>query len=320
MYSLLYWLYCTLGYYHKKSDNKLLYHLYCCSSGLCSHYFNGIMVRIFKKSTTYGITKVKRQQKVIATLTSYPARIDTVWIAIETLLRQSVKADEVILWLADTQFPEGASSLPKELLEQTKRGLTIRFCDDLRSHKKYYYALKEFPKDILIVFDDDMFYPRNTIKTLLQIHEKAPDQIVCSSSSAFHAENIRKPIDWEQNMEGVTGAQNLGINGCSGTLYPPNSLHHNVVQIENIKKLAFYADDLWLTAAAYMQGTKFASLRYRPFPVIIKGSQRESLYTSNNSQIAEINNNTQWLAILNNYLDELRDWLKLYGIDNNTQL
>lgn len=85
-------------------------------------------------SDKIGITVKKREQKIIVSLTSFPKRIDTLWITIETLLRQSMKPDEIILWLAEEQF-NGIDSLPKALLEQQKRGLTIRFCDDLRSHK-----------------------------------------------------------------------------------------------------------------------------------------------------------------------------------------
>lgn len=320
MYSIFYWFYNTFGYLCKICNNRLISFLFRCSIWLCNKYFNKFMVMVYKQRKKIGVTKVKRQQKVIASLTSYPARINTVWIAIETILSQSVKADEVLLWLADSQFPNGLENLPKELLAQTERGLTIRFCEDLRSHKKYYNALKEFPKDILIIFDDDMFYPKNCIKALLKLYKKAPDHIICTSSSVFYESNIMNPIGWEQNLHKVIGAQNLGINGCSGTLYPPGAFYNNVFEKENLKKFAFQADDLWLTAAAYMKGTKLASLRYRPFPFPIHGSQKESLFMKNNFEFSEINNNTQWRDILIHYKVELKEWLSQYGIDSETEL
>ena len=55
------------------------------------------------------------------------------------------------MWLAKEQF-ENIEDLPQELKEQQKRGLTIRFCDDLRSHKKYYYVLQENPNDIVAIY------------------------------------------------------------------------------------------------------------------------------------------------------------------------
>ena len=48
-----------------------------------------------------------------------------------------MKPDKIILWLADTQF-SGMDSLPAELFGLQERGLTIRFCSDLKSHKKIF--------------------------------------------------------------------------------------------------------------------------------------------------------------------------------------
>ena len=52
---------------------------------------------------------------VIISLTTYPGRINTVWLAIETLLRQSVKPDAIILWLSTDQF-KSLSDIPHSLL------------------------------------------------------------------------------------------------------------------------------------------------------------------------------------------------------------
>ena len=48
--------------------------------------------------------------KVIVSLTSFPARIDKVYLCINSLLRQSFKADKVILWLADGSVQNGSSN------------------------------------------------------------------------------------------------------------------------------------------------------------------------------------------------------------------
>ena len=62
-----------------------------------------------------GITKEKRFPKIIVSLTTYPGRIDIVHKTIITLLQQTMKPDEVILWLAEEQFPD--KKLPKSLTE-----------------------------------------------------------------------------------------------------------------------------------------------------------------------------------------------------------
>jgi hypothetical protein len=51
-------------------------------------------------------------EKAIASLTSFPARINHTYISIECLLRQSVNPDRIILWLAEDQFPNQLNDLP----------------------------------------------------------------------------------------------------------------------------------------------------------------------------------------------------------------
>lgn len=62
-------------------------------------------------------------QKIIVSLTSYPARISTVHLTIDTLLSQTRKADKIILWLAPEQFPNKEDDLPAQLLAQTEGGI-----------------------------------------------------------------------------------------------------------------------------------------------------------------------------------------------------
>ena len=44
-------------------------------------------------------------QRIIISLTSYPARIHIVYKVIESLIKQKEKADEIILWLSILEFP-----------------------------------------------------------------------------------------------------------------------------------------------------------------------------------------------------------------------
>ena len=119
-----------------------------------------------KKNFSLLETDAKESPLVIVSLTSFPARIKKVWLVIETILRQSQKPDKIILWLSKEQFPS-LEILPPRLLGQQKRGLQIRLVDgDLKSHKKYYYTLHEFPNDIMITIDDDIFYRSTMIEDL----------------------------------------------------------------------------------------------------------------------------------------------------------
>ena len=57
-----------------------------------------------------------RQPRVIVSMTSYPGRIETVHLALQSILNQTQKADKVILYLSAGQFLHKENDLPKELI------------------------------------------------------------------------------------------------------------------------------------------------------------------------------------------------------------
>ena len=47
----------------------------------------------------------KHHPRIIVSMTSYPARINTVHLAIRSLLAQKVLPDKIVLWLCKSDFP-----------------------------------------------------------------------------------------------------------------------------------------------------------------------------------------------------------------------
>ena len=214
--------------------------------GRIEWYYNIIVKKKYIKDCNsqnkkLGINTKKRKEKIIVSLTSYPKRINVVWITIETLLQQTVKPDEVILWLADSQFKE-IEELPEELKALQKRGLTIRFCDDLKSHKKYFYVLQEYKNDLVILTDDDMFYPKDMIERLLKLHEKYPKDICTMTGQVITPSFDSKPSEWRnpKSEEKFIHSDQIQIFTGSGSLYPPNSLSKEVFNKKLIKEGAYY--------------------------------------------------------------------------------
>lgn len=289
MYSLIYNIYFTLKRKQKKRENGFLQKIV----ERIEWFYNIQIVKWYKKhpSSKIGVNKEYRKEKIVVSLTSYPRRISTVWITIETLLRQSVKPDAIILWLADSQF-DSVKSLPGELLNLQKRGLSIRFCDDLRSHKKYYYAMQRYPEDIIILADDDMFYPYNTIEKLMKMHEKYPSDICTMTAQVIVKE--KNPSEWRNpNLdECFINSNKIQIFSGSGSLYPPHSISKKAFDKKLIRMICPYADDLWLTYMAFKQGTRITMQHpWTAFPITIYGTGEGSLYYIN---AEEGQNDIQW--------------------------
>lgn len=305
MYSLMYSIFFALSRKmrkrteERKQESKIIKKLL----GYCEWYYNIWVARWYMARPCHklGVTKHKRAKKIIVSLTSFPKRINDVWLTIETLLRQSVKPDEIVLWLADTQFNNGLSGLPEKLLRLQNYGLTICFCDDLKSHKKYYYTMQKYPEDIVILVDDDAFYPRDLIKKLLQLHRENPNDIVCMTP-AMITSVCDPPSKWRapRSDERVVHSYFAQPYTGQGTLYPPHSLDENNAFNKNqIMKLCPYADDLWLKFMSMRKGTLVTAIyKYRDIPVNIYGTAEGSLYYINGEGAQ---NDVQWKNLLEHY-------------------
>jgi hypothetical protein len=232
----------------------------------------------------YGINISPRSENYIVSLTSFPARIDHVWICVELMLRQTFKPDKIILWLAEDQFPTKA--VPQSLLALIPRGLTIEFCkEDLRSHKKYYHVMKSYSKDNIITIDDDLYYDERFLENLFGLHEKHPAYIVTNRAHKLMFDSNKKVKmykHWKHNVADNKPSLLLVPTGGAGTLYPPNALDKEVFNHLVFKKVCFHADDLWLKVMSLRQKTLVATNTkyYRDF-LTIKTTQNVKLVSTN---------------------------------------
>ncbi len=258
-------------------------------------YIFGIQIR--KKLKTkpkivelkdYGITKEKRTPKIIASLTTFPDRINTVSKTIKTILNQTLKADEVILWLANEQFPNRENDLPRDLIDLKNFGLTIKFCHDIKSYKKLIPTLKEHKNDIIITFDDDIYYDNDIIETLYNSYLINPDCIHTNRGHRVFVKNntiMLKPnsdIYWKNYS---TPTFKNTIIGCGGVLYPPNCFDDRVLDEEKFQNIIPTQDDVWFWAMAVLNKRKIKIVKSYSFELqTVENSQNISLCKINNKK------------------------------------
>jgi len=195
---------------------------------------------------------------IIVSLTSFPLRIDRLWITIESIFRQSVLPSKIILWLSSDQF-KSIHDLPRNLLKMQDRGLEIKLKNgDIRSHKKYYYTLKQYPNSTFITIDDDIIYPSNMISTLIATSRKYPGKI-CTHRGyeiKMHKNDIAPYKEWVSLESEYGPASSLFLTSGGGTLFPPGSLHTEVFNIDVFTTLCLMADDIWLNVMIQLKGTE----------------------------------------------------------------
>ncbi|MBQ6674364.1 MAG: oligosaccharide flippase family protein [Spirochaetia bacterium] len=223
------------------------------------------------------------KRRVIVSLTSFPARFDTLDICIKSLFAQSVKPDKIVLYLGKECDD---AVLPGRLTELEKYGLEIKMgYADIRPHKKYFFAMQEYPEDIIITVDDDLMYDSNMIKSLLESYKDNPNAV-----SARRVHRITssggdlEPYDsfdkcWTKTTE--PSHILLSTNGA-GTLFPPGSLPEEAFDIDTIKKLCLDADDIWIKFMLIKKGVPVVWVKsHQSMPPEIPGTQKVALYYSN---------------------------------------
>ncbi|MCI8571766.1 MAG: hypothetical protein HFI43_10250 [Lachnospiraceae bacterium] len=241
-----------------------------------------------------------RQSRIIVSLTTYPARINSVWITVSSLLQQTMKPYKVILWLAEEQFAD--RKIPQNLERLKKRGLEIRFCCDLKPHKKYYDVMAAYPDYYIITADDDIFYPENHVESLWKGYEKNPGAIICNWSHqiAFDEQGGFMPYDdWSDDARAVPSYGTLAV-GCNGVLYPPGSLPAEAFSKRKILECALGADDLWLKCMEILNEKKTVNCSDMPLIYFnILSTKKSGLWKTNTGQRGD--NDMIWGRLMEMY-------------------
>lgn len=248
------------------------------------------ILNFFDKKSGLNNDNNKKQPKIIVSLTSIPSRLDKLYLCLETIMRQTMKPDKIILYLGlNTKEME----LPKKLKDMQKRGLIIKYVEDkkLRAHTKYFYAMQEFYNDIIITFDDDILYNKNIIMKLYNSYLKYPEAVSCMRAHkiTFAEDNkIDKYNNWEYEYNGhdaLIPNNFLLATGVGAVLYPPHCMPQETFNVENINKLSLNNDDIWLKFIELKNNIKVVKATDKKYhPVAIKSTQEVSLMKTNVEQ------------------------------------
>lgn len=226
----------------------------------------------------------KHDKKVIVSLTSYPKRFPTLYLTLESLLNQTEKPDEIILWISKEEGSD--TTLPNNILKLKRRGLKISYVDgNIKSYKKLYYSLKEYSDCAIITVDDDTIYPRNLVKEMYSSYLKNEKYIIANRCTYIEKINLNELIpylEWRINCVD-NPSYNQFPTGVGGVLYPPGALSKEVFNKELFSKICPSADDVWFKAMGLLNGTKtFYNTLFKESDFLtIKSSQETSLWKIN---------------------------------------
>lgn len=260
----------------------------------------------------YRLSRKKRldsKSNVVVSLTTFPARISKVHLVIEGIFRQTVMPSRVVLYLSRLQF-SSFEVLPRKLKRLVKEGyLDIKFVDhDYKPHKKYFYAIKEFPNHVLITIDDDIFYPEILLEKLTNTYNRHHQSVCCYNASYIPVtkDGVAAYSDWKSVSESEVEDLCICPIGCGSVLYPPKCFDNSILLDEKLfMELCPNADDLWLKMNAVMMGVKTVKCAYYQnfvfVDVVIPNNQR--LCSAN---VGKNENDKQLANILNVFPEVIR--------------
>lgn len=245
--------------------------------------------RILRRLVTEGRLWLPMSQKevaqdVVVSLTSYPARLPQLHLVIRSLLHQSLGPREIVLYLGtDTKEQD----IPASLRQLEKYNFTIKTgYEDLKPHKKYLFAMQEYPEDAVITVDDDVIYDKDFVRDLCSCHKKNPG---CVCARRVHrmikdgAGKIRSYNDWDwECREVLEPSFQLFPTGCGGVLYPAKSLPSETFDADAIKTYCLSTDDVWLKFMELKAGVPAVFTNSKVIhPLTIRNSQDSALMHTN---------------------------------------
>lgn len=221
---------------------------------------------------------------VIASLTTYPPRIGLAWLAIETLLRQSVRPRKLILVLSEDEFPQ--KIVPRRIQRQSRRGLEILWvARNGRSYDKLIPVRQRYPGETIVTFDDDKFFPRTLLEELYLASVQNPGSVIGSRGWIITTDGteIHYGANWVRATPGARG-RNLFTPGGNGCLYPPSSLDSTCENLDLALEICPTADDIWFWFATQRTGAPTVCLGLKPHRSIRSQKGTPALSAINNTK------------------------------------
>lgn len=215
--------------------------------------------QVQEREPEIGVSCNEREVQVVVSLTTYPVRFESIEMCLKSLVIQTYKPNHIIVYLGSDSI---GIEIPKSVRMYEKYGVEFKcvYSENLRSHKKYYYVMQEYPEAIVVTADDDIIYPIDWLESLMDSYRKFPNAISARRVHYIEYENdgkIKKYNHWiDQYRKCKYPSNRLIAIGNGGILYPPHCLDDRVFDKSVFTTICFEADDIWLKCMAVLKGTR----------------------------------------------------------------
>lgn len=252
------------------------------------------------------LPRVRQKKKVIITFTTIPERIETSKYTISSLLNQTVRVDEICIYIPYKSskgipyiIPEWMINLEQQLIQ-----FKIKRCDrDWGPATKIIPALIEFENtDYTIIYlDDDIIYNKNTIETLISYSKMYPNYAICNQGwdidrwnkkSSFIGHILHHSIKYFPTIEPYNYVFTDVMQGFSGVLIKPCFFDiKKLVKTNEYPKEVFFVDDVYISGQLNNNGIyRISTLLHNGIPYFDEFYHGFLFRNASNSLSSEHNN------------------------------
>ena len=200
-------------------------------------------------------------RRVIASLTTLPARIANLEPTIRSLLDQTRPPDEIVVAIPQFSIREKTEYAVPDYLQKLPRVRVLRCDKDWGPATKFIPTIqKELAagrgETLIMVVDDDRVYPQDALEIFLHYHQQMPEAALC-----FRGGLIPRNLVWF--MPKLFRASQIReikrvavITGTASYLIQPRFFDSALWDYSNAPASAFYMDDIWISAQLDRRGVK----------------------------------------------------------------
>ena len=190
-----------------------------------------------------------RQHKIIISFTSHPKRFNLLSNLLKSIKNQTLKITNIFLFLTEDEKKEYTLNISEFKIISVK--------ENIKPHKKYYYAMQLFREYAIITIDDDIYYSPDAFESLYNSYLDYPNVISGRRSHYIQYRNnreIKNYMEWEFEQQYITNPDfNIFLTGNGGILYPPDILNINKNDLPLIYE-TLTTDDITLKYFSYRKG------------------------------------------------------------------
>ena len=253
--------------------------------------------------------------KIYFSLTTIPERIEILPKALKSIIDQDGydKVTKTYLCIDDNLPPETVEKYKK--FESRKNRIELKICPaKWRSCNKLIPVYKEHGKDsIIVTWDDDKVYPKDTFSQLLDGHNEHPDCIIAEECNPV----IRCPgstkstfvIVYQNTVSPKFGQESFDQYLSNACLFPPDCFTDIIYDYDKMMEFTNHHDEQWFRVASTLKGTRVVNL-----PYIFSYCLEDDVVIPSGVTLSEINGNLQ------NILDYNIRFNKLFGEEINKVL